>query len=212
MDLELQKLKYANDALEPHIDAQTMEIHHSKHHNAYTTNLNAAIAGTDLEGKSIEEILLACKDKPAVRNNGGGFWNHNLFWECMAPNKGGLPTGELAEAINSVFGSFEAFKELITRFPDSKYAPDSRLRMTYTVNSLAAHEVHVARYYYTKGAYVAAVNRAQAAEFRVRAIIPRHQNQRQGTQQQRHPGAQFHHIGFVADIGFVNVTNIKCSR
>lgn len=111
MAFELPKLPYAYDALEPHIDARTMEIHHSKHHQAYITNLNAAIAGTDLEGKTIEEILQNCADKPAVRNNGGGFWNHNLFWEVMAPNAGGQPTGELAEAINDAFGSFDAFKE-----------------------------------------------------------------------------------------------------
>ncbi len=111
MAFELSNLPYAYDALEPHIDARTMEIHHSKHHQAYTTNLNAAIAGTDLEGKSIEEILVACKDKPAVRNNGGGFWNHNLFWEIMAPNAGGEPTGELLSTINSAFGSFTSFKE-----------------------------------------------------------------------------------------------------
>ena len=111
MSFELPKLPYAYDALEPHIDARTMEIHHSKHHQAYTTNLNAAIAGTDLEGKTIEEILKVCKDKPAVRNNGGGFWNHNLFWEVMAPNAGGQPTGELATAIDTAFGSFDAFKE-----------------------------------------------------------------------------------------------------
>ena len=110
MAFELPKLPYAYDALEPHIDARTMEIHHSKHHQAYITNLNAAIEGTDLEGKTIEEILKACKDKPAVRNNGGGFWNHNLFWEVMAPNKGGEPSGELASAINEAFGSFENFK------------------------------------------------------------------------------------------------------
>ena len=110
MSFELPKLPYAYDALEPHIDARTMEIHHSKHHQGYTTNLNAAIEGTELEGKSIEEILKAGKDKPAVRNNGGGFWNHNLFWEVMAPNKGGLPTGDLAAAIDAAFGSFEAFK------------------------------------------------------------------------------------------------------
>jgi Fe-Mn family superoxide dismutase len=121
MAFELSNLPYAYNALEPHIDARTMEIHHSKHHQAYTTNLNAAIAGTDLEGKSIEEILVACKDKPAVRNNGGGFWNHNLFWEIMAPNAGGEPTGDLMDAINSEFGSFAAFKEEfakagITRF------------------------------------------------------------------------------------------------
>jgi Fe-Mn family superoxide dismutase len=88
-----------------------MEIHHSKHHQAYTTNLNNAIAGTDLENKSIEEILKACKDKPAVRNNGGGFWNHNLFWEVMSPNGGGHPSGDLGKAIDATFGSFDAFKE-----------------------------------------------------------------------------------------------------
>ena len=111
MAFELPQLPYNYDALEPHIDARTMEIHHSKHHQAYITNLNAAIAGTDLEGKTIEEIMLLCKDKPAVRNNGGGFWNHNLFWEIMAPNKGGQPSGELADAINHAFGSFESFKD-----------------------------------------------------------------------------------------------------
>ncbi len=111
MAFELPKLPYAYDALEPHIDARTMEIHHSKHHNAYTTNLNAAIAGTDLEGKTIEEILNGLDlSKAAVRNNGGGFYNHNLFWEVMSPNGGGLPTGELAEAINASFGSFDEFK------------------------------------------------------------------------------------------------------
>lgn len=115
MSFELPKLAYAYDALEPHIDARTMEIHYSKHHQAYITNLNAAIAGTDLEGKTIEEILQNCKDKPAVRNNGGGFWNHNLFWEVMAPNAGGTPTGELAQAINDSFGTFEAFKDAFTK-------------------------------------------------------------------------------------------------
>jgi Fe-Mn family superoxide dismutase len=111
MAFELPNLPYAYDALEPYIDARTMEIHHTKHHQAYITNLNAAIAGTDLEGKSIEEILKNCADKPAVRNNGGGFWNHNLFWEIMAPNAGGEPTGDLADAIVSAFGSFQAFKD-----------------------------------------------------------------------------------------------------
>ncbi len=115
MAFELPTLAYAYDALEPHIDARTMEIHHTKHHNAYITNLNAAIAGTDLEGKTIEEILKNCKDIPAVRNNGGGFWNHNLFWEIMAPNAGGTPTGELAQAINDAFGTFEAFKEAFSK-------------------------------------------------------------------------------------------------
>ena len=121
MAFELPKLPYAYDALEPHIDAMTMEIHHSKHHNAYTTNLNAAIAGTELEGKSIEEILMACKDKPAVRNNGGGFWNHNLFWEVMAPNAGGHPTGDLAAAIDSTFGSFDAFKEEFSKAAATRF-------------------------------------------------------------------------------------------
>lgn len=111
MAFELPQLPYAYDALEPHIDARTMEIHHTKHHQAYTTNLNAAIAGTELEGKTIEEILKLAADKPAVRNNGGGFYNHNLFWTIMAPNAGGNPTGELASAIDAKFGSFEAFKD-----------------------------------------------------------------------------------------------------
>lgn len=116
MSFELPQLPYAYDALEPHIDARTMEIHHTKHHNAYTTNLNAAIAGTDLEGKSIEEILKNLDmTKAAIRNNGGGFFNHNLFWTVMSPNGGGEPTGELADAINSTFGSFAAFKEAFTK-------------------------------------------------------------------------------------------------
>jgi len=116
MAFELPKLPYAYDALEPHIDAQTMEIHHSRHHNAYTTNLNAAIAGTELEGKTIEEILKNLDmTKAAVRNNGGGFYNHNLFWEVMSPNGGGEPTGELAAAITTTFGSFEAFKDAFSK-------------------------------------------------------------------------------------------------
>ena len=111
MAFELPQLPYAYDALEPHIDARTMEIHHSKHHNAYTTNLNAAIAGTDLEGKTIENILINLdKSNAAVRNNGGGFYNHNLFWTVMSPDGGGLPTGDLLAAIESSFGTFEEFK------------------------------------------------------------------------------------------------------
>ena len=121
MSFELPKLPYAYDALEPHIDARTMEIHHGKHHAGYTTNLNAAIAGTELEGKSIEEILTKCKDKPAVRNNGGGFYNHSLFWEIMSPNGGGLPTGEIAEAINSAFGSFDAFKDEFSKAAATRF-------------------------------------------------------------------------------------------
>lgn len=116
MAFELPKLPYAYDALEPHIDARTMEIHHTKHHNAYTTNLNAAIAGTELEGKSIEEILHNLDlSNGAVRNNGGGYYNHNLFWEVMSPNGGGEPTGELAAAIVKDLGSFEAFKEAFAK-------------------------------------------------------------------------------------------------
>ena len=111
MAFELPQLPYAYDALEPHIDARTMEIHHSKHHNAYTTNLNAAIAGTDLEGKSIEEILKNLDmTKAAIRNNGGGFYNHNLFWTVMSPNGGGHPKGELFHAIEKDLGSFDEFK------------------------------------------------------------------------------------------------------
>lgn len=112
MSFTLPKLNYALDALEPHIDAKTMEIHHGKHHQGYTNNLNGAIEGTELEGKSIEEILTNLDmNNSAVRNNGGGFFNHSLFWEVMSPNGGGEPSGELADAINSAFGSFEAFKE-----------------------------------------------------------------------------------------------------
>jgi len=111
MAFELPQLPYAYDALEPHIDARTMEIHHSKHHNAYVTNLNAAIAETDLEGKSIEDLMKNLDmNNMAVRNNGGGHYNHSLFWEIMSPNGGGLPTGELATAIDAAFGSFDAFK------------------------------------------------------------------------------------------------------
>ena len=121
MSFELPTLAYAYDALAPHIDARTMEIHHSKHHQAYTTNLNNAIAGTELEGKTIEEILKACKDKPAVRNNGGGFWNHNLFWEIMSPNGGGNPTGELANAIDAAFGSYENFKDEFAKAATTRF-------------------------------------------------------------------------------------------
>ena len=111
MAFELPQLPYSYDALEPYIDARTMEIHHTKHHNAYITNVNAAIAGTDMEGKTIENILinLDMKNMP-VRNNGGGFYNHSLFWTVMTPNGGGLPTGDLLAAIEAAFGTFEEFK------------------------------------------------------------------------------------------------------
>ena len=111
MAFELPQLPYAYDALEPYIDARTMEIHHTKHHNAYITNVNAAIAGTDLEGKTIENILINLDMKNmVVRNNGGGFYNHNLYWTVMTPNGGGLPTGDLLAAIEAAFGTFEEFK------------------------------------------------------------------------------------------------------
>jgi Fe-Mn family superoxide dismutase len=112
MAFELPKLPYEYAALEPHIDARTMEIHHSKHHNAYVTNLNKAIEGTPLASQSIEEILKnISKASAAVRNNGGGHFNHSLFWKVMKPGGGGLPTGDVAAAINRDFGSFDTFKE-----------------------------------------------------------------------------------------------------
>ena len=111
MAFELPKLPYDFNALEPHIDARTMEIHHGKHHNAYVTNLNNAIAGTALEGKSLEELMKVAGSNTPVRNNGGGHYNHSLFWNLLSPNGGGKPTGELAAAIDAKFGSFDAFKE-----------------------------------------------------------------------------------------------------
>ena len=110
MAFELPKLNYSYDALEPHIDARTMEIHHSKHHAGYTSKLNAAIEGTADAEKSIADILSGENMSAGVRNNGGGFYNHGLFWDIMSPSGGGAPTGELAEKINEAFGSFEEFK------------------------------------------------------------------------------------------------------
>ena len=122
MAFELPKLPYDYNALEPHIDARTMEIHHGKHHNGYTTNLNNAIAGTDLEGKSIEKILTGLDlSNAAVRNNGGGFYNHALFWSTMSPNGGGTPTGALAEAIDAAFGSFDAFKDAFSKAAATRF-------------------------------------------------------------------------------------------
>lgn len=121
MSFKLPDLKYAYNALEPHIDARTMEIHHSKHHAAYTNNLNNAIAGTELDGKSIEEILKVCADKPAVRNNGGGFYNHNLFWEIMTPNGGGAPTGAVGDAIKATFGTYEEFKTIFSNAAATRF-------------------------------------------------------------------------------------------
>ena len=112
MAFTLPNLNYAYNALDPHIDARTMEIHYTKHHQGYTTNLNAALEGTGFENKTIEEILanVGKINKPAVRNNAGGFWNHSLFWAVMSPGGGGTPTGELADAINKKFGAFDSFK------------------------------------------------------------------------------------------------------
>jgi len=122
MAFQLPKLEYAYDALEPHVDARTMEIHHSKHHNGYTTKLNAAIEGTDLDGLTIENILINLDmSNGAVRNNGGGFYNHRLFWEVMSPNGGGEPTGDLAGAINDAYGSFDAFKDAFSKAAATRF-------------------------------------------------------------------------------------------
>ena len=116
MAFTLPELPYAFDALEPHVDARTMEIHHGKHHAAYVNNLNAALQGTEHEGKSLEELFaIMSKLPPAVRNNGGGHWNHSMFWEIMAPNAGGEPTGALAAQINKNFGSLDEMKKLFAQ-------------------------------------------------------------------------------------------------
>jgi Fe-Mn family superoxide dismutase len=126
MAFELAPLPYASNALEPHIDQQTMEIHHGKHHKTYTDNLNAAIAGTEWESKSIEEIIsnldkVPGDKKTAIQNNGGGFYNHNLFWSIMGPNGGGAPTGAIGEAIASAFGSYDAFKEQLSNAGKTRF-------------------------------------------------------------------------------------------
>ena len=122
MAFELPKLPYAYDALEPHIDARTMEIHHGKHHNGYTNNLNNAIAGTALEDASIESILTTLDmNNSAVRNNGGGFYNHSLFWNIMGPNAGGAPSGDLADAIDQSFGSLASFKDSFSKAAATRF-------------------------------------------------------------------------------------------
>ncbi len=127
MAFELPQLPYAYDALEPHIDKETMNIHHTKHHNAYVTNLNAALEGhPELQSKTIEELMANLNEVPenirtAVRNNGGGHANHSLFWTIRSPNGGGEPTGELAEAINNTFGSFEKFKEEFSKAAATRF-------------------------------------------------------------------------------------------
>lgn len=119
---ELPKLDYAYDALEPYIDARTMEIHYTKHHAGYTNKLNNALQGTEYEGKDVEELFVNVSALPAaIRNNGGGFYNHDLFWKVMSPNGGGLPLGDLADAINKYFGSFDKFKELFSNAAATRF-------------------------------------------------------------------------------------------
>ena len=144
MAFTLPDLPYAPTALEPHIDARTMEIHHGKHHAAYVNNLNAALQGTEHEGKSLEQLLAGISKLPApVRNNGGGHWNHSLFWELMAPNAGGAPTGELAAAIDAAFGGFDKFKETFAAAATTRFGSgwawlcvgaDGKLFVTSTPN------------------------------------------------------------------------------
>jgi Fe-Mn family superoxide dismutase len=122
MAYSLPDLSYAFDALEPHVDARTMEIHHGKHHAAYVTNLNAALQGSEHEGKSLEALLAIISTLPvAVRNNGGGHWNHTMFWEMMSPNGGGEPSGELASKINEQFGSFEDMKKQLAQAAATRF-------------------------------------------------------------------------------------------
>jgi len=121
MAFDLPKLPYEHNALEPHIDARTMEIHHGKHHNGYTNKLNAAIEGTDMADKSIEELLKMASNNDAVRNNGGGFYNHSLFWSVMSPNGGGTPSGDLATAIDAAYGSFDSFKETFAKAAGTRF-------------------------------------------------------------------------------------------
>jgi Fe-Mn family superoxide dismutase len=149
MAFELPKLPYAYDALEPHIDAQTMTLHHTKHHNSYLTKFNAALEShADLASKSAEEIVANLNTVPenirtAVRNHGGGYVNHSLFWQIMAPNAGGAPTGAVADAITSTFGSFDAFKEQFTTAATGRFGsgwawlvvnPQGKLAVTSTPN------------------------------------------------------------------------------
>jgi len=143
MAFTLPSLPYPHDALEPHIDARTMEIHHGKHHQAYVDNLNKAISGTPSENKSLEELVkIAGTISPAVRNNGGGHWNHSFFWEILAPKAGGQPSGNVSAAINTAFGSFDSFKEKfnsagLTRFGSGwawLIVKDGKLEISSTPN------------------------------------------------------------------------------
>jgi Fe-Mn family superoxide dismutase len=143
MAFTLPALPYSHDALEPHIDTTTMQVHHGKHHQAYVDNLNKAIAGTPNENKSIEELVASAGSiSPAVRNNGGGHWNHTFFWESLAANAGGTPGGKLADAITSTFGSFDAFKEKFNNAGISRFGSgwawlivnDGKLEISSTAN------------------------------------------------------------------------------
>jgi Fe-Mn family superoxide dismutase len=143
MAFTLPPLPYAANALEPHIDAQTMQIHHDKHHQAYVDNLNKALAGTEHENKSLEEIVaMAGKISPAVRNNGGGHWNHSFFWEILGPNAGGQPSGRLADAITQTFGSLDALKEKVNAAGTTRFGSgwawlivkDGKLEVSSTPN------------------------------------------------------------------------------
>ena len=144
MAFQLPDLNYAHDALEPHIDTKTMQIHHGKHHQGYTNKLNAAIEGTDLDGKSIEEILSNLDmSNTAVRNNGGGYYNHNQFWPAMDPNDRGRLSGELADAVNSAFGSLDGFKEEFSKAAATRFGsgwawlcvhPGGKLEVCSTAN------------------------------------------------------------------------------
>ena len=143
MAFTLPALPYAHDALEPHIDARTMEIHHGKHHQAYVDNLNKALAGTSNENKSLEEIVkMAGSISPAVRNNGGGHWNHSFFWQILGPNGGGQPSGKLSDAIKSTFGSFDGLKEKLNNAAMTRFgsgwawliSKDGKLEVTSTAN------------------------------------------------------------------------------
>lgn len=143
MAFELPGMGYAYSALEPHIDARTMEIHYTKHHQAYVNNLNSALTGGEWEKKNLEEILAnVSKLPPAVRNNGGGHYNHTFFWKILGPNSGGTPTGDLADGLNRYFGSFEKFKELFTNAAMTRFGSgwawlvktDNELKITSTPN------------------------------------------------------------------------------
>ncbi len=143
MSFKLPSLNYSNDALEPNIDSRTMEIHHTKHHAAYINNLNAAVENTDMSGKSLEELMKNISKYPvAVRNNGGGHFNHSLFWTIMSPDGGGQPSGELMSAITSSFGSFDSFKDEFSKAAATRFgsgwawlvSQDGRLVVSSTPN------------------------------------------------------------------------------